>query len=171
MAITALIVPVPEAEPLVHPLRLRFDATTALGVPAHITTLVPFMAPDLVTEEVLHRLSTLCAAVGRFDYTLARVGRWPQTTYLAPAPAQPFVRLTEAVVAAFPGFAPYGGAHPEIVPHLTVADGSAESADDCERALRRQTADLPIRCVARWVELIENASGRWRRLQRFDLGP
>ncbi len=41
----AVLVTVPEAESLVAPLRERFDASTALGVPAHITVLFPFMPP------------------------------------------------------------------------------------------------------------------------------
>ena len=47
MPISAFAVKVPAAEPLVGDLRRRYDATVALGVPAHITLLVPFMDPAL----------------------------------------------------------------------------------------------------------------------------
>jgi len=47
--ITALVARVPEAEPWVGTLRERFDPSTRMGVPAHITVLAPFMPPDRVT--------------------------------------------------------------------------------------------------------------------------
>jgi hypothetical protein len=53
MAASALIVKVPEAEAVVSPLRARFDATSQLGVPAHITILFPFMDPGRVSPVVL----------------------------------------------------------------------------------------------------------------------
>ena len=47
--------------------------------------------------------------------------------YLAPEPAAPFVALTEAVGAEFPGFPPYGGAFDEVVPHLTISEANEPS--------------------------------------------
>jgi len=49
MAITAIIVPVLEAQALVGDLSSRFDGTTASGVPPYITILAPFMAPKVVS--------------------------------------------------------------------------------------------------------------------------
>jgi hypothetical protein len=40
---SALIIEVPEAEPAVARCREHLDASDALGVPAHITVLAPFM--------------------------------------------------------------------------------------------------------------------------------
>ncbi len=42
--------------------------------------------------------------------------------WLAPDPAHPFVELIERLATEF-GVRPYGGAHGEVVPHLTVARG------------------------------------------------
>ena len=42
MAETALIFPIPEAEPYVRDLRDRYDPAAADGVPAHITVLPPY---------------------------------------------------------------------------------------------------------------------------------
>ena len=53
MAISAFAVKVPAADPLVAELRAQFDATARLGVPAHITVLVPFMPPQRITPAVL----------------------------------------------------------------------------------------------------------------------
>ncbi|WP_050978197.1 2'-5' RNA ligase family protein [Bordetella petrii] len=63
MASTALIVKVPQAEAMVGDLRARFDAVSQLGVPAHITILFPFMAPDQVTQAVLQRVQVALRAV------------------------------------------------------------------------------------------------------------
>ena len=52
---SALGVTVPEAEPWVKNLRERYDPTAAVGVPAHITVLFPFISPDLITDSDLAR--------------------------------------------------------------------------------------------------------------------
>src|SRR5712675_2883024 len=56
MAESALIVRVPAAEPHVSGLRARFDPAAALGVPAHVTVLYPFVPPDRITAAVLARV-------------------------------------------------------------------------------------------------------------------
>jgi hypothetical protein len=40
---SAIIMPVPEVEAVVGPLRLQYDALARLGIPAHITLLYPFV--------------------------------------------------------------------------------------------------------------------------------
>lgn len=168
--ISALAVEVPEAEPLVAPLRERHDPTACLGVPAHITVLVPFMAPRLLTEVVEHQIERLIATQAEFSFELTRVGRFPGVAYLAPDPAQPFIELTRSVVRAFPGYPPYAGQFSCIVPHLTVAHGddavAAEVAHELEKRLGVQG---PVRSRCRSVVLLENSTGLWRQVRRFDL--
>jgi hypothetical protein len=48
---SALIVTVPETEPLVHEWRLRYD-NASLGIPAHITLIFPFVPTDDVSPEL-----------------------------------------------------------------------------------------------------------------------
>ena len=43
---SALVVAVPDAEPVVGHLMLRLDANAVLGVPAHVTVLFPFVPAD-----------------------------------------------------------------------------------------------------------------------------
>ena len=50
---SALLVEVPEAEPLVRQWRMDLDPHAALGVPAHITVLFPFAPPPLISDERL----------------------------------------------------------------------------------------------------------------------
>jgi hypothetical protein len=166
-AISALIVRVAEAEAAVGALRARHDPSAAEGVPAHVTILVPFKPPPALSDGDLRALEALFAAVPAFDFVLDGVGRFAQTAWLAPLPAAPFVALTQRVAAAFPAWPPYEGRFTEPVPHLTVADGSAEGAGAAAAALRG-LAPIRARCEA--AELIENASGRWRTLRVFPLG-
>ena len=91
---TAFIVRVPEAEACVGALRERFDASVQLGVPAHITVLVPFMSPDRVTGTVLQDAQDALSQVPSFAFSLERVARFPATAFLAPEPAEPFIELT-----------------------------------------------------------------------------
>lgn len=170
MAITALVVKVPEAEAMVGALRARFDATAQLGVPAHITILFPFMPPDAVTPAVLQRVQAALDCVPAFAYALASVGRFDETAFLAPTPPEPFIRLTAAVAAQFPEFPPYGGRHQGMVPHLTVAHGSACDAALAATDLQAQLpAGAGIRAWCGSVSLLENASGRWKDMHAFDL--
>jgi hypothetical protein len=101
----------------------------------HIATV---MAKGAQPRECHERL---VAGLGPFGFALTRVGRFPGVLYLAPEPAGPFVRLTTECNARWPDFAPYGGAHDQVVPHLTVAEGPepAGLAEELERRLPIQT--------------------------------
>ncbi len=170
MAISAFVVKVPAAEALAGDLRRRFDATVALGVPAHITVLVPFMDPAHVTPDVLARAQLALARTASFAFSLGRVGRFPETAYLAPEPAAPFIAMTLALVDAFPGFLPYGGAHEGIVPHLSVAHGDARHAEEAAAALQAHLGTSgPVHATCTQVTLIENTSGRWQDMHVFTL--
>ncbi len=170
MPISAFAVLVPEAEPLVGALRKRFDATTHLGMPAHVTVLVPFMDPGEITPAVLARAQAALDTVPAFTFSLARVRRFPETAYLAPEPPEPFVAMTLALADAFPAYPPFGGIHPDVVPHLTAAHGDAAdaavAATELEDGLRRAGA---IRAECTSVVLVGNASGRWDVLHVFAL--
>jgi 2'-5' RNA ligase len=159
-----LIVRVPEAEPLVGALRSRYDATAALGVPAHITILVPFVPPSRVTTDVLRTVERAIANIHAFDFTLGAVCRWPETVYLAADPAEPFAALTRSIVRHFPEFPPYAGRHSPVIPHLTVADGDVKVVQTAEAELcSRIRAAKPVRGFCSELELIENSSGRWKK--------
>ncbi len=170
MAISAFAVKVPAAEPMVGDLRRRYDATSAQGVPAHITVLVPFMDPARITREILERARQALSGTPSFAFALNKVGRFPETAYLAPEPAAPFVEMTLALVEAFPEFPPYGGEHDSVVPHLSVAHGSALDSDAAAlelQALLAATGAVHASCTE--VALIENSTGKWRDMHVFQL--
>jgi 2'-5' RNA ligase len=170
VAESAFIVCVPEAEASVGAMRDRCDPTAALGVPAHITILMPFLSPERITTQTLSEAKSALRAVRAFPFTLNKVARWPETTYLVPEPAAPFVQLTRAIGKAFPEFPPYGGRHPNVVPHLTVADGSASRAEEAASELRAILSRRgPIASICKTVDLFENSSGTWRFMHAITL--
>lgn len=153
----AIIVPV-ELPVAVRRLRERMDPSAAQGVPAHVTLLFPFMPPDELTDEDRRRLADIVARERAFPFTLGHIGRWPEVVYLVPEPDEPFRRLVEALIAAFPDYPPYGGAHAEVVPHVTIAqDPRQEYLAAAEHAL---PAMLPVRDVAREALLIGHPPAR-----------
>jgi 2'-5' RNA ligase superfamily len=156
---TALIIPVPEAETAVGAIRLEHNASAALGVPAHITILFPFVPLEQLDDDALGDL------IGRFpafDFTLDRVERFDNgLVWLHPSPSWRFADLTAAVWQRWPDQPPYGGGFDQVVPHLTVS----ETPLDVE-------VELPIACHAHEVLLIEQEEpgGRWATRLRFPFG-
>ena len=172
MSHTALIVRVPQAEALVGDLRARFDASAALGVPAHITVLFPFMAAERIDAAVLRGIRSALDGAPAFGFSLAGVARFAATAYLEPDPAPPFIDLTERLVRRFPDFPPFGGEFETIVPHLTAAHGDAAQAGLAHaELLRRVAAGGAVRGRCDAVVLLENSSGEWREMHAFALGP
>jgi 2'-5' RNA ligase len=165
---SALLLPVPEAEPSVRRHRFRYDAVALRGVPAHITVLFPFMPPDKITDEVLGAVREVLTRYPAFRFSLTRLERFPEgALYLAPDPAEPFVRLTTALVKRFPRYRPYGGAYADVIPHLTVAQLPEAATVDEVSAIR---SSLPIRSEAREILLmVEGDDRQWQMRSRFAL--
>jgi len=165
---SALIVEVPEAEPLVHEWRAQYDWSAQHGVPAHITLLFPFVPTERIDDRLLRDLRELFSSQPVFSFRLPRVARFPEVAWLAPDPAEPFKALSALIVSRYPDYPPYEGVHDEVIPHLTVAEGGPELQDRVETAL---APHLPIEAEAREVELIvEDELGRWHPGERFGLG-
>jgi 2'-5' RNA ligase len=165
---SALVIPVPEAAPLVRAHRLELDPNAAAGVPEHITLISPFVRPERLDACLRARLGALFAAARPFPFRLTSV-RWfgDQVMWLAPEPAAPLVELTERLVAEF-GMLPYGGTYAEVVPHLTVALGNSERA---ARVQGEVAAGLPIGAVADRVHLMVGAEATgWTLLEEYPLG-
>lgn len=107
---SALIVPVPEAEPAVGGYRAELDSSAAWGVPAHVTVLYPFLPPERIDDAVLGELRGILAGTPGFTVTFRRVDWFGDTVlWLAPEPDRPFRDLTAALWQRFPESPPYGG--------------------------------------------------------------
>jgi hypothetical protein len=169
---SALVVLVPEAEPLVASFRSRYDRSAIRGMPAHVTVLYPFVHPDAISDALLADLGALFAGARRFAFRLAGTCGFPGVLYLAPEPFAPFDALVRAAAARFPETPPYGGAIADPVPHLTVAqDPPAPSLDEvAERFLAAAAAALPLECRADEVRLAVKRAGRWSIGPGFALG-
>jgi 2'-5' RNA ligase len=122
--LSAVVVPVPEAEPRVGVLRAALDPSAALGVPAHVTVMYPFVPPADIGDGVLAALREVLSAAPAFEIEFSRVAWFGEdVVWWAPEPAAPFVDLTRAVATRF-GLQPYGGAYRDVVPHLTIGHGA-----------------------------------------------
>ncbi|HSM01008.1 MAG TPA: 2'-5' RNA ligase family protein [Acidimicrobiia bacterium] len=164
---SALIVPVPEADPVIHPWRLQHDPAAVAGVPAHVTVLFPFVPRSQIGDASRDAVKQIADRTGSFEYLLAEI-RWfgSDVVYLAPDPDVVFRGLTAAVWASFPQHPPYGGVHDDPTPHVTI--GHAETGD-LQPAIEAITRSLPIPATADRIELIEFADDRWRTTDSFPL--
>jgi hypothetical protein len=114
---SALLVPVPEAEPAVRAWRAQFDPAAAAGVPAHVTLLYPFLDREDIDDGDIIDLREHLASARAVDFTLARVERIgrggessaegvqrsaPGVVYLAPERAAPHAGGRRRTRAACP---------------------------------------------------------------------
>jgi 2'-5' RNA ligase len=168
----AILVPIPEAEPVVGRYRAVLDQAAGRGVPAHVTVLYPFVPPEKITDAVISSASAAVASVGSFDCEFAGTKWFGQDVlWLAPEPDEPFRALTRAVRAAFPHYRPYGGAHEDSVPHLTVGHAPLAGLGDLRAAEAGLRPMLPIRArVTRaWLMAGRAAPGSWHLMAELPL--
>jgi 2'-5' RNA ligase len=170
---SALVVVASEAEATVGEWRRRFQhESVERGIPPHITILFPFLPATAIDERVVARLERLYAPVQRFAYDLATVESFPDATWLAPVPADPFLDLIARTSGTFPDLPPYGDPGHVPVPHCTIGtDADPARVEAMLDELRaRLGPKLPIRCRADEVVLVgEQADGRWERRASFPL--
>jgi 2'-5' RNA ligase superfamily len=171
---SVLLITVPVAEPAVARHRSRFDKSAALGVPAHVTVLYPFVPADLIDADVNAVLTRLFGSVPGFRFTLDRTGWFDQVLWLGPADPAPFSALTDLVAARFPSCPPYGGQYAEVIPHLTVGEGAPLA--DLQAAEAAVRPYLPISAAATEVTLMTGpppasapAVGGWTTVATFPL--
>ena len=169
---SALIVEVPEAEPLVGPWRRLHDSSAALGVPAHVTILYPFVPPDRIDAATMDGIRSVAAAHQPFSAALASVSTFPgHIVWLAPVPDAPFRALAAAVWARFPDHPPYEGRHADVIPHLTVGEGDSASVPLLHREVERDLSGrLPLAFRVEALSLFVAHDGRWAVQRRFALG-
>jgi 2'-5' RNA ligase len=154
----AATVPFPALAPIVDGSRERTcESKPSHGVPPHVTLLLPIPADAGAIAEAL-------APFTAFDVVFAGFGRFPGALWLAPDPRDRFVRMTEALIAAFPGHLPYSGEFPEIAPHLTVAQSDL---DEIESEI---APSLPLAARALSVVLFaQDDPPRWRAEAMIEL--
>jgi 2'-5' RNA ligase len=168
--LSAVVVPVPEAEPLVAGLRSELDVHAAAGVPAHVTVLFPFVPPTDIDDALVTALREVVGRIPAISLTFSRVAWFDdRVVWLAPEPAAPFVALTHAVQERF-GLLPYGGEHgTEVVPHLTVAHDAPPAR--LREAARELEAGLPVHAEIGAAALMvgSRAPDSWRTVADLPL--
>jgi 2'-5' RNA ligase len=171
MVETAIVVTVDAAEPAVARFRRAHTPSGTEGMPAHVTLMCPFADSELLTGGMVRNLREEFSRFRSFTFSLPRLDRFDGPTtvlYAVPAPREPFVELTEALIARF-GFLPYEGEHADVVPHLTIA-----SSDDPAVLAATETEvarSLPITAAATSAEVWEHRPDAWRMIHRFPLAP
>jgi 2'-5' RNA ligase len=169
---SALLAEIPAAEELVSPQRRRLDSNAALGIPAHVTVLFPFLPGDALDVSVHAQLARLFASFPRFACTLDHTDWFGENVlWLGPRDPAPFRALTELVFAAFPQCPPFAGEYAEVVPHLTV--GHSRPIDELRAAETAVLPGLPVSGSVTTVTLMTgllNDSAPWTRAAVFPLG-
>jgi 2'-5' RNA ligase len=170
--ISVLLVPVPEAEAAVAPFRRRLDPTYRQQMPAHVTVLVPFLAPSMIDDAVIGELTSLFQEIPGFTFAL-RETRWfdKRVLYLAPDPSEPFRRMTAALVERFPDHPPYEGAFEDVIPHVTIAEGGRWR----RRRWRMRRAEVGVRRLPTitaqasevWLMVLPDNQRHWQRVHSF----
>jgi 2'-5' RNA ligase len=138
-------------------------------VPAHVTLLYPFVAPEQLDRSVRAAIEAVAALHAPFSYHLAGRATWPDTIYVSVDPVEPFVALQGDLAAAFPEYPIYGQtATFDFVPHVTIAEGAA--AGDPSALASPAWASLPHRAKASALELIARVGNApWRTVWRIEL--
>lgn len=171
---TAIIVPVPAAEPVLVKHRRDVDPAAAQAVPAHVTVRYPFVQPDQVDDRVVAALTAAFSNTCAFECSFART-TWfgDDVLWLDPEPAEPFGSLTDAVWRAFREHPPYGGAHEVVVPHLTIGGIRASGAHAVRAAERAVRPWLPVtaRIDRAWLVAGTQAPASCQILQEFVFDP
>ena len=164
---SAVVVTVPQAEPLVARWRPGSETERGDGVPAHVTVLYPFLRARRIGPADHDALARAAAGVPAFDFALDRVGRFPGVVHLAPDVTEPFAALLAAVQQTWPDLEPYDGEFDTFVPHLTILEGPEPAG-----LTASLEADLPITARADVLTLIvQQPGGGWATEGRFPLGP
>jgi hypothetical protein len=168
---SAVLLCVPEAEPLVHTWRSTGDPSAARGVPAHVTLLAPFLPPADIDAGVLAELEWFFAGVDAFQLRFAELGCFDSDGVLYLEPEGPSLdELADALARRWPECPPYSGKHAEPHPHLTVVhtdDGVLRAR--AEAAVER---GLPLVALAAQAALwVCDDAGRWSEHTVFAFGP
>lgn len=170
---SAIVLLVPESEPVVGRWRNRYDSSAAFGVPAHVTLLFPWFDAPL-TDDDERELRDVLLSQPSFDVTFSTTARFTAVLYLQPDDGGPLLALMNRLYEAFPDYPPYGGIHEDnVIPHLTIVDASREGSFEAvaEEVVADVHPRLPISTAVREVAVLESDDdGIWRVRTAIPLG-
>lgn len=168
---TVLQLPVPALEDWVRERTRHYDDGFVSADPhfghAHITALAPFAPAP--TPEQLAVIADIATTTAPITVRLDEIGQFSDgIIHLRPVPDHPLRALTDALVAAFPQYPPYGrrfGPHP--TPHVTL-DAASEQVS-IESTRRLLAALVPVTCTLTELQLAWWESDRCHVMDRWDL--
>lgn len=164
---SALVILVPEAEPIVGSWRARLDPAAAEGMPAHITVLYPFVPACEIDDRVLGAVRQMCDRHEPMNLEFSSLDEFPDVVWVDPN-SEECTRLLEDARATWPDRPPYGKPDLEAIPHLTVTDqADAESAELARASVR---ASLPFRSRVASLALMAFDGQTWVLEQQFPFG-
>jgi 2'-5' RNA ligase len=110
------------------PLMQRYSPHLLTIFPAEITLLYPFVPMDEL-ESACQTLRVIGTEIAPFEIIMRGYGRFPGTTFMAPADPVPILAVFHRIFAAFPDYPPYRAAFGnDLHPHMTVAQFDDEDA-------------------------------------------
>jgi 2'-5' RNA ligase len=153
-------------------LRRRRVRNAAVGVPAHLTLLHPFVEPARLDMAVRDRLRVVAERHAAFAYRQVGMAEWPDAVYVAVEPTEPFKRLHNDLQAEFPEWPIYGAtaaAAFRFEPHITIADRAGRLEPGVREDPGWRALPRPARADA--IDVIATRpDGRWRLVWRIRLG-
>ncbi|MGY6502256.1 MAG: 2'-5' RNA ligase family protein [Acidimicrobiales bacterium] len=133
------------------------------GLVPHLTVLYPW-GPAPVGIRTIERAAEVVAGTGSINMHFDRLDTFESgVVYAALTEPGPVVELMRRVAAAFPDTPPYGGAHAEPVPHLTLGRCSPSdlAATVADVAVHTRTL-LPFEVQLHELGVLEqDLDGRW----------
>lgn len=170
---SSLVVPVPALEEWVRARSTFYDPAYVSSDPtfahAHMTLLSPFVPADELADDVSSRVAEVLNRHRPFRVTLNRIAAFPDgIIHLVAEPAGPVRRITDDLVAAFPGYLPYAGRYGPVRPHVTL-DRAAPGVD-VATTRRSLGALLPASAAVDEVVLSWYEQDHCRPLARWPIG-
>ncbi|GAB2755429.1 2'-5' RNA ligase family protein [Salinifilum aidingensis] len=162
---TGLVLPVPEADPVLTTVRQGFPGALLRENPAHISLLYPFLDAAAVDERTVDALDGIVRAQGTASLTLAECRREEDGFVYLPADSTEVAALADAVRTRWPDVAPHEGRGGVTAPHVTVASGVAE--ETATQIQTTVTGVLPVLAVLEEVWLVVFTGGQWQVRERF----
>ena len=149
--IQSILIPAPEAEPLVGPFRRTGDWSSGHGIPAHITIAGPW---SLTTRLPVDALRQIRAAMDGERYTLSAIGTLGDAICLFPDADDTLLRWRARILTAV-GTTDDNSEDWRV--HLTVSRGQSQAA---ARAIEASlTTALPLHCEVKDLILAQLHSG------------
>lgn len=143
-------------------------------MPPHVTVLFPFGTPEALGDGGIARLSASVRTVPTFSTHFVEVSWFgDEIAWLRAADDAPFLRLIHSVHASFPEYPPYGGAHDDIQPHLTIGTSTVVGSARLRGAAEAISARLPLQAMVTEVQygVVTDEPGSWSLRHRIPLGP